>query len=105
MSNNTGADQYNHLLIRLREQAEEAKKHREKEHVECPECGTELWKDNIESAVETTEQHDEKRHGGEPTTLINGILPPQFSEEEKQQIENRVEELRTQTSAEQEVNQ
>jgi len=83
-----------HPLEQLKEQAEEAKKRREKEVVSCPECGTELLKDDIEGAIETAESHDEQRHGGEPTTQVNGIVPPEFSEDEKQQIREAVESLK-----------
>jgi len=84
-----------HPLERLKQQAEEARKKREKERVHCPECDTTVWKDDMEGAVETAEQHDEQRHGGEAITKINGIVPPQFSEEEKDQIRDAVESLQT----------
>lgn len=86
-----------HPLERLKQQAEEARKKREKERVHCPECYTTVWKDDMESAVETAEQHDEQRHNGEATTKINGIVPPQFSGERKEQIRDAVESLQTRT--------
>jgi len=82
-------------LQRLKEEAEEAEKRREKEVVHCPECGTELLKASVEDAIETADSHDENRHGGEPTTRVNGIVPPQFSEEEKEEIQDAVRSLQT----------
>lgn len=82
-----------HPLEQLKEQAEEAKKRHEKEIVSCPECGTELLKDDIEEAVNTAESHDQNRHDGNPTTKVNGIVLPELSEEEKQQIQDAVEKL------------
>lgn len=61
---------------KLLEAAAENAKRREKEVVECPECGTEILKDTVEEAIETAEDHDESRHGGERTTLVNGMLVP-----------------------------
>jgi len=78
---------------KVMEAAEEAKERREKEVVACDECGTELLKDSIEEALDTAESHDEQRHGGEPTTTVNGMVPPQFSEEEKEQIQKAVQKL------------
>jgi hypothetical protein len=86
-----------HPLERLKEQAEEAKKRREKEIVSCPECGTEILKDDMQEAIETAESHDEQRHDGERTTLVNGILPPEFTEEEKQMIQNAVSRIQQAT--------
>jgi len=89
-----GADRFTTPLKRLKQAAEERRKRSEKEIVACPECGTEVLKDDIEDAIETAETHDESRHDGEPTTTVNGIVPPQFSEEEKEQIQDAVETIR-----------
>lgn len=75
---------------KLQEQAEELKKKREQEKVHCTECDTVVWKDTIDDAVETAESHDESRHDGEPTTKVNGIVPPTFTDDEKEQIQNAV---------------
>lgn len=72
----------------LIEQAEKQRKREEKEVIKCPDCGTEVLRDDIETALKIAENHDENRHSGEPTAKVNGIVPPQFSEEEKQQIQN-----------------
>lgn len=65
-----------HPLDRLKQKAEEINERRKKERVYCPECGTEVLKESIEDAVETAETHDEKRHDGERTTKVNGLLLP-----------------------------
>lgn len=65
-----------HPLEKLKQEAEKKQERREKEVVHCPECGTELLKDDIEDAVETAEKHDESRHDGERTTTVNGMLLP-----------------------------
>lgn len=93
-----GSEQPIHPLRRLKKQAEEQNKRRDKEVVHCPECGTEVFKDSLEAAVETAEAHDESRHGGEPTTKINGIVTPKFSDEQKEQIRDAVWSLQTDTS-------
>jgi len=85
------------VLEKLKQEAEEQKKRREKEVVHCPECDTEVLKDSIEAAVEAAETHDESRHDGEPTTKVNGIVPPEFSEEEKEQVQEAVRSLDTGT--------
>jgi len=59
----------------------------------CPECGTKVPKDDIQSAVEAAEKHDEMRHGGEPTAKVNGIVPPDFTDEEKQTIQQAVKQI------------
>lgn len=86
-----------HPLLQLKEQmekqAEERRKRRENEVVSCPECGVEVFKPDMEEAVETAEKHDDMRHDGEPTTQINGIVPPDFDDEELAQIEEAVEQL------------
>lgn len=87
------SDEPIHPLEKLKQQAEEAQKRREKEVVACPECGTELLKDSIEEAVDTADKHDEKRHDGEPTTKVNGIVPPQFTEDQKEEIQDAVRSL------------
>jgi len=87
----SGTEQPVHPLERLKQQAKEARKKQEKERVHCPNCGTTVWKDTIEDALKTQEKHDEQRHNGEPTTKINGIVPPDFSEQEKQHIQDVVE--------------
>jgi hypothetical protein len=88
-----GDEEAIHPLLRLKKQAEEQRERREKEVVHCPECGTEVVKDSIEAAIETAETHDESRHDGEPTTKVNGIVPPEFSEDEKKQIQDAVRSL------------
>jgi hypothetical protein len=93
----SGSEQPINPLEKLKQQAQEAKKRREKEVVTCPECGTEALKDSIKEAVEVAEQHDEKRHGGNRTAKVNGFLPPQFSEQKKEQIQQAVRSLRTDT--------
>jgi len=95
-----GDEQPLHPSERLKKQAreaKEAKERQEKEVVHCPECETELLKDSVEEAIEAVDTHDEKRHGGKPTTRVNGIVPPQFSEEEKKQIRDAVRSLRART--------
>lgn len=82
-----------HPLERLKQRAEEQRRRREKEVVQCDECGTEVLKNSIEEAVEVAENHNESRHDGESVATVNGIRLPDFSEEEKQQIRDGVEKL------------
>ena len=84
----------NHPIEQLRKKGEEIRKRQEKEVVYCPECETEVLKDDIEEAVRTAEKHDESRHGGEKTAKVNGINPPEFTEEEKQAVQDAVEALK-----------
>jgi acetyl-CoA carboxylase beta subunit len=92
-----GTERFVHPLKRLKQQAKERKKKAEKEKVHCPECGTTVWKDSMEEAIDVQEQHDGQMHGGERVTLVNGIRPPEFSEEEKQQIRDAVQSLQADT--------
>lgn len=80
---------------KLKKEAKQAQKRREKEKVHCPDCGTTLWKDTLSEAVSTAETHDEKRHGGDTVTKINGITPPSFSENEKENLREAVESFQT----------
>jgi hypothetical protein len=89
-----------HPLEQLKKQAEEARQKREKERVHCPECGTTVWKNSMEEAVATADTHDEKQHDGEATAKINGILPPQFTEDEKEQIQEAVRLLKADSDQE-----
>lgn len=76
---NTAADSPEepiHPLKRLKQEAEKRLRRQEQERVHCPDCGTTIWKDSIEAAIETAENHDEKRHDGEQTTTINGVPVP-----------------------------
>lgn len=63
------------------------------EIVHCPECGTTTSKEDIEDAIDVAENHDEARHDGEPTAKVNGIRPPQFTEEQKEKIQEAVDKL------------
>jgi len=68
-----------HPAVRLAKMKKAAEKHRERQEnevVECPECETEVLYEDIEEAIEAAETHDEKRHDGERTTTVNGLLPP-----------------------------
>jgi len=89
----TMTDEYTHPLIALKEKGEEIQKRREQEKVHCPECDTTVWKDDIEDAIQVQEEHDAKMHDGERVTKVNGILPPEFTEEEKQEMQENVQEL------------
>ncbi|MFW6435904.1 MAG: hypothetical protein ACOCY1_05930 [Halovenus sp.] len=80
-------------LQKLKKVAEEKEDRREKEVVACPECGTEVLKDDIEVAIQVAENHDEQRHDGKRTATVNGIVPPRFSDDEKQQIQDAVQSL------------
>ena len=86
-----------HPLIALKQRAEEARKRREKwegkEVLSCPECGTKVPKEDIESAVEAAEKHDDMRHGEEPTAKVNGMVPPDLTEEQKEKIQQTVERI------------
>jgi len=79
---------------RLKQQAKPANEECEKEKVHCPECGTTVWKNSIEDAVEAAEKHDRRRHDGETKTKVNGITPPSFSQDEKEQVQNAVQMLK-----------
>jgi len=65
-----------HPLEKLKRDAEEARKRQEKEVVSCPECDTEVLKDDLKAAIAIAEGHDESRHDGERTAEVNGMLPP-----------------------------
>jgi len=65
-----------HPLEKLKQKAEKKRERANKEKVHCPECDTTLWKETMEEAVETAENHDESRHEGERTTKVNGFLLP-----------------------------
>lgn len=65
-----------HPLERLKKSLEKAEERAEKERVHCPECDTTVWKESVEEAIEAAENHDEKRHDGDRTTKVNGMLPP-----------------------------
>lgn len=89
-----------HPLERLGQAAEEAQKRAEKEVVRCPDCGTTVYKDTIEAAVNVAESHDEAMHDGERTAEINGMLPPSFTDEEKEQMQKAIRSLDTDSSRE-----
>lgn len=91
----TGSERPTHPLERLNQRADKAQKRAEKEVIRCPDCGTEVYKESIEAAVNVAETHDEMRHDGEPTAEINGMLPPSFSDEEKEQIQQAIRDLET----------
>jgi len=93
-------DRATHPLKRLKKQAEEAEKRQEKEVIYCPECGTEVLKDSVEAAIETAKKHDGERHDGKATTKVNGIVLPQFSDENKAKIQQAVRSLRPETDQE-----
>lgn len=84
-----------HPVVALTQQAEKARKKREKwegkEVLACPACGTKTPKEDMESAIEAAERHDEKRHDGERTATVNGIVPPELSEEQKQTIQDTMD--------------
>jgi len=63
------------------------------EQVHCPECGTSVTKDTVESALKVAEHHDAKRHDEERTALVNGILPP--SDEVAEAAKEAVETIRS----------
>jgi hypothetical protein len=63
-------------ILALDKEAVDEPPHHDEEKVHCPECETTVWKDDIEDAVEAAESHDDQQHGGEQTTLVNGILVP-----------------------------
>lgn len=42
----------------------------------CPEYGTSVTADTVRSALDVAEHHDAKRHQGERTAMINGMLSP-----------------------------
>lgn len=79
-------DEYIHPLEKLRERGEEIQEKADKTKVHCPECDTTLYKDTIADAVETAEDHDESRHDNDRTTRVAGMLPPEFSEETREQF-------------------
>jgi len=78
----------------LKQEAEQIKEKWDKEVVNCPECGTEVLKDNIDEAVATAETHDAERHDGERTTFVNGMLLP--SDEVVQAANETIEHLKGQ---------
>jgi len=64
--------------------------------VSCPDCGTSVRKEDAEEAAETIENHNEERHDGEQVAGIgpNAMSLPEFSEEEKEEIQAAVERLK-----------
>lgn len=76
---------------KLLEKAEEVRKRKEMEVVECEKCGTEVLKDSLEEAIDTAEDHIEKRHDGERVATVNGIVPP--SDETAEKVKETIEEI------------
>jgi len=76
-----------------KEELEKQRKRVNQIEVHCPSCDTSSWYDDMETAVDKADTHDENMHDGEATTKVAGIVPPQFSEEEKQEIRDAVTEL------------
>jgi len=89
MSDNT--DLAAALLGIDKEELEKQRKRANQIEVHCPECDTSIWKDDMEAAVDKAESHDEKRHDGEATTEVAGLVPPSFTEEEKEEIQDAVQ--------------
>jgi len=79
-----------------KEELEKQRKRANQVEVHCPECDTFSWYDDMETAVEKAEKHDDNRHDGDATTEVAGIVPPEFSEEEKQEIRDAVDQLQGQ---------
>ena len=77
---------------RLERQREEKQTRRKKQKVHCPECDTTVWKDTLEEASRTAETHEDQQHDSESTVLVNGMRLPNFSEEEKERLQEFVEE-------------
>lgn len=59
--------------------------------VHCPECDTTTTAASISEAVTIAEEHDDTRHDGNPTARVNGIVPPDFDEDETARIQATVD--------------
>lgn len=79
-------------LAKMKQEAKRREERAESEVVACPECGTEVLKDDLEDALDTAETHDDKRHDGERTAMVNGMLPP--SDDLAEAAQKTVEKLR-----------
>jgi len=77
-----------------KEKLEKQRKRANQIEVHCPSCDTSSWYDDMETAVNKAETHDNSRHDGEATTEVAGIVPPDFSEEEKQKVRDVVKSLK-----------
>jgi hypothetical protein len=83
------------LLGVSEDELQEQKRRREQEKVHCPKCGTTVWKETVEDAIETQESHDERAHDGERVTKVNGMVPPEFTEEQQQAIQDAIEQFKS----------
>lgn len=79
-----------HPLERLAEEARKANERRSKHKVRCEACETEVLKDDLDAAVETAEDHDDRND--DHTITIGGMPLP--SDELAEAAENLVKELR-----------